>query len=120
MAIRRIPHRPRRLTELATAMDRTTGAVAIHPTAMLATAIHLMAMATAILLMATAATTVRVIGWPGEWRFIESAGERPHLADVPSSVPSCNLVPVMSAAASLDPMRNRYQHGDPANVMCSR
>jgi hypothetical protein len=94
MAIRRIPHRPRRLTELATAMDRTTGAVAIHPTAMLATAIHLMAMATAILLMATAATTVRAIGWPGEWRFIESAGERPHLADVPSSVPSCNLVPV--------------------------
>src|SRR6476620_3205706 len=73
MDIRRIPHRPRHLTEPATAMDRITAAVAIHPPAMLATAIPLMAMlATAILLMATA--TALAIASPAGWRFIEPAG----------------------------------------------
>ena len=45
MVIRPTPHRPHRLTELAMAMGRITAATAIHPTAMLATAIRLMAMA---------------------------------------------------------------------------
>jgi hypothetical protein len=73
MAIRRIPHPPRPLTEPATAMGRITAAAAIHPTAMLAPAIPLMAMlATAILLMATA--TALAIASPAGWRFIEPAG----------------------------------------------
>ena len=83
-AIRHIPHRPHRLTGLATAMGRIT-AVAIHPTVMLATAILRLVMlatailllamlATAILLMAMAAPTSRAIASPAGWRFIEPAG----------------------------------------------
>ena len=75
MAIRRIPHPPHRLTELATAMGRITAAVAIHPQAMQATAILLTAMlATALLLMAMTALTARAIAPPVGWRSIEPAG----------------------------------------------
>jgi hypothetical protein len=68
MVIRPIPHHPHRLTELAMAMGRITAATAIHPTAMLATAIRLMAMA--------AATTSRACALPAGWRSIEPVGAK--------------------------------------------
>ena len=62
MVIRPTPHPPHHLTELAMAMGRITAATAIHPTAMLATAIRLMAMA--------------AIALPAGWRSIGPVGAK--------------------------------------------
>ena len=65
-------------------------------------------------------TRVKLYSRPGNDltdRFSLIAREK---ADIPSSVPSCRRVSVNECGSVSRQMRNRYQHGYPGNVMCSR